>query len=313
MHPSMMRPLKSSEENRMIRLNLGNSAEIIEFRFPLEWDPAALSGLTLTINDQSGNKLADAAAATLYTEAALDSDSRRYSREIVLEDNSDELAVGDPIRLSGILGHEDHTVKGWDSDNLTAELEKYVDRDFAAGSTVNRLSATIEVDLSDTDTFPAGTELLLIWTPTGTGGQCTREAVISAYQQMDLAGLRDEMQDIYPRAYDALTAPRDRLARVASRARGDIRSRLLIMDPAFEINSIRDQDVLVPAIAAQCAVLWTLNGDDDLEMERETYKGQVEAEIDVLSKLNIWVDEDDDLIEDPLENREHNMIFHKGW
>lgn len=298
----------------MRRLNLGNSAEIIRFRYPLEWEPADLTGLTLAINDQAANELMAADAATLYTESALDADANRYARKIVLENGSEDLEIGDLIRIQGILGYEDHTVKGYDSANLTAELEAHIDRDFEAGATVNRLSATIEVDLSDTDVFPAGTMLLLIWTPTGTGGPITQEAIISSYRQIDMSGLSEMMQDIYPRAYKALTTPRDRLKRVAARAVSDIRKRLLIMDDQFEINNIRDMDALLPVVSAQCAVLWTLNGDDDLDEERKTYKAEVDTEIEILSKDDIlWVDVDADLVDDPLEKRAHLHIFHTGW
>lgn len=296
------------------RFSLGNAAEVIDLPYPLEWSPADLTGLTLNINDQDGNELMAADDATLYTEATLSVDSLRYSRDITLTEEDGALAIGDLIRIEGILGYENHTVKGWDADNLTAELEEYIDRDFEAGSTVNRLSATIEVDISDTDVFPAGKQLVLIWTPTGTGGVITEIAVVSSYRQVDIAGLSLELQDVYPRAYKALKEPRDRLARVAARARSDIRKQLLLVDEEFEINNIRDQDAILPAVAAQCAVLWTLNGDEQLEDERKMYLSQVAAEIDTLSKLSeLWVDSDSDLVDDPLEKREHPPIFHKGW
>ena len=297
----------------MRRLNLGNSAETICLEFPLEWDLSALTGLTLTINDQDANELMAADPVSLYTATALDVESRRYSREITLESGSEDLEMGDHVRIIGVLGYEDHVVKGYDSDDLTAELEDYVDRDFEVGAIVYRLSAVATVDLSDTDMFAAGTELLLIWTPTGTGGPFTQEASISSYRQIDIAGLGRELRDIYPRVYDGLIKPRDRLESIAARARNTIRSRLLIMDSQFEINDIRDQSLLLPAIAAQCAVLWSLNGDKEMEDERKVYRSQISSEIDILSKLDIWVDPDADLVDDPLEKRAHPHIFHKGW
>ena len=297
----------------MRRLNLGNSSEVIELEFPLEWEPADLTELTLTINDRDGTELMPAETTTLYTATVLDTASYRYCRELTLEAGSDDLEIGDRIRVTGVLGYEDHVVKGYDSVDLTAELEEYVDRDFEEGATIHRLSAIVTVDLSDTDTFPAGEELVLIWTPTGTGGPFTQEASISSYRQIDIAGLTEELEAVYPRAHKALKKPKSRLGRVVARARSDIRSRLLIMDPQFEINDIRDQSILIPAVAAQCAVLWSLNGDDDMDEERKVYRGQVSSEIDVLSKLNLWVDQDDDLVEDQLEERTHPHIFHKGW
>jgi hypothetical protein len=297
----------------MRHLNLGNSSEIIQLDFPLEWDPSVLTELTLTINDQANNELMAAAEASLYTSTTLENGVSRYDREIVLADESEDLEIGDCVRIVGVLGYEDHTVKGYDVDNLTAELEDYADRDFEVGAAVHRLSAVSTVDLSDTDTFPAGTELVLIWTPTGTGGPFTQTAKISSYQQIDIAGLSSELKDIYPRVYDGLTKPRNRLERVSASARRDIRSRLLIMDSNFDINLIRDQSILIPAVAAQCAVLWAVNGDDDMKEEREVYGLRVASEVDVLSKLSLWVDEDSDLVDDPLEDRTHPHIFHKGW
>ena len=178
---------------------------------------------------------------------------------------------------------------------------------------MRRLSAIATVDLSDEDVFPAGTDLVLIWTPTGTGGPVTDTATISTYQQTELAGLSEELQDVYPRVYDGLTKPKDRLRRVSSRAKGDISKLLMTMDTRFDISKIRDQSLIVPAVAAQCAVLWSMNGDDDIKDERAAYRLQVQTEVEILSKLNIWVDQDGDLVDDPGESRVHPHIFRKGW
>lgn len=295
----------------MRRLNLGNDAETLRLELPIEWNPADLTGLTLTINDQSGNELMVAAAVTLWTPTTLDGAVAACSTSCTLAAGSDDLAPGDGIMVIGAGGRERMVVKGYAA--LVAEVDTIFSLDFADGDDVYGLFGTIEVDLSDTSVFPAGQELLLIWTPAGSGGPITEEAVISSYRQVDIAGLREELRDVYPRAYVGLTVPRDRLERIAARARNDIRKQLLAMDQSLELNTIRDQDLILPAVAAQCAVLWTLNGDDELDNERATFKEQVSAELALISTLDVWGDSDGDLVDDPLERRDHPPVFHNGW
>lgn len=295
----------------MIRLNLGNDAEVIRFELPLEWNPADLTGLTLAIEDKAGNTLAAAAAATLYTATTLDGAVSATDSSITLADGADALNPGDRILVVGAGGSEQKTVKGYAS--LVAEVDTIFELGYSDGDDVYGLFATIEVDISDTDDFPAGQELLLIWTPAGTGGVQTQEAEVSAYRQIDVAGLAIELQDVYPRAYTGLTTPRYRLGRIAVRAQSDVRKLLLTQDPTCELNQIRDMDIIRPAVAAQCAVLWTLNGDDELTEERKMYREQLATEIDLLAKMPIWHDEDDDGVEDSGEERVHPHYFCKGW
>jgi len=297
----------------MRELNYNSDSEKIRLDYPYQWNPLSITGLTLTINDRDGTELVAATEASLYSETSLDTECRRYSRSITLVSGSGSLDIGDTIRIKGILGFEDHFVKGWDLDNLTAELENFVDRDFESGSTVHKLSATVTVDLSDTDTFTAGKELLLIWEPTGTGAKLTELGIVSQYQQDDLAGFEGEFRDIYPRAYIGLTQPRNRLKNVMTAAQNEVRSMLLERDPRFDISKIRDQDILNPAIMASCAVHWALNGDDRIKDERAEYKSRLSNEIQRLTVLPVWVDTDDDTVQDDGETVAHPYFFSTGW
>lgn len=294
-------------------LNLGNSAETLRIEFPLEWDPSALTGLTLAINNRDGSELAAAAAVTLWTATTLDGAVAVTATSCTLADGSDELFPGDGIMFSGAGGTERKVVKGYDASTELLEVDSIFERDFSDGDDVYGLFGTIEVDLSNLTTFPAGQKLMLIWSPTGTGGDITELAEIATYMQVDIAGLGEQIRDVWPRAYKGLTVPRDRLKRVARRARNDIRKQLLAINPRFEINLVRDQSVLIEAIAAQCAVIWTLGGDEKLKDERAAAREQVAIEVETLSKLNIWADTDGDGVEDAGETKAHPTTFHIGW
>jgi hypothetical protein len=297
----------------MRTIDYGSDSEILTFEFPQEWNPSDLDGLTIQIADRDGNELLAASAATLYSETTLDSDTSRYSFSIILADGSGALSPGDHIRISGVLGYEDHVVKGWSPSDLTATLEGFIDRDFEAGATINRLCAVADIDVSDTDTFSAGKELVITWTPAGTGSPSTELGIISQHIQVEPEGFALYFRSLYPRAYEGLIKPWGRMDEVKAAAIEEVRDRLLEKDTRFDISLVRDQSILRPAIAAACAVNWTLNGDKNINDERKYYERRLEQCIERLSKLPVWVDLDDDAVQDDDETIAHPQIFYAGW
>jgi hypothetical protein len=297
----------------MRELNYNNAAETIRLAYPHSWDPADITGLTLTINDRSGNELASAAPATLWTSTTLDGAVSAYATSLTLDAGADDLEPDDLIMLVGAGGKEIQTVRGYDSATKIVTLDSVLRNGYSDGDAVYGMFATIEVDLSDTDVFPAGKELVLIWTPIGTGAPFTETGAISKYRQIDSAGFEGLFRDLYPRAHLGLTQPRNRLSSVLRIAKQEIKTRLLAKDPTFDITKIRDQDLLKPSLMASCAVIWARDGDHVLEDERKEYKDVLLTAIETLAALPIWIDPDEDNIQDTGEISAHPPIFMAGY
>jgi hypothetical protein len=297
----------------MRELRHNSASETIRLAYPHGWDPADITGLTLTINDRAGNELAEAAAATLWTPTTLNGAVSAYTTSLTLDAGADDLEPDDLIMLDGAGGIEIQTVKGYDSATKLVTLDSILRNGYSDGDAVYGMFAVIEIDLSDTDVFPVGKELVLIWTPAGTGAPFTENGAIFKYRQIDSAGFEGLFRDLYPRAHLGLTQPRNRLPSVLRIAKQEIKTRLLAKDPTFDITKIRDQNLIEPSLMASCAVIWARDGDQVLEDERKEYKDALLTAIETLAALPIWIDPDEDNIQDTGEISAHPPIFMAGY
>lgn len=290
---------------------LTNKDTELRLEYPRTWDVSSLTAVSLQIADFDATELLASTEASLYTEATLDVDSRRYSRSITLNAGSGALAIWDLIRIDGINGYEEHIVKGYDSTNLTAELEDHVDRDFEAGSTVNRMTAIATVDLSDTDVFPAGEQLVITWTPTGTGDSITELAEIETDSQIDVSTFTSEFSALYSRAYDALKKPADRLDTIIRLAQSELR--LDLASRGCDIARIKDSTLISPPLMAKVAEMWARDGDEASNDEFERHSKAYSAALESLCQLPIWVDLDGDGVNDDGETMDHPVYFERVW
>lgn len=279
-------PVEIIRDNRMQTLT--HATESIGIGFPRSWDPAELSAVSVTLEDLATGDTLLTASAQLYPAAALAFDARRYSTDIILTEGASALHAGDLIRISGGGGSEDHTVKGWNSSTRTVTLEGIADIEFEAGSTVHRLSAVAAVDLSDTEVFPAGTQLLVTWTPSGAGSKFTQICEVEESSQVDIAGFTSDFKALYSRAYGALTKPENRLDTIIRLARGELR---LDLESRFlDIARIKDQTLIAPPLMAKVAEMWARDGDEQTSDELVKYQRAYSAALKSLCKNPIWVD-----------------------
>ena len=288
-----------------------NTTDLLKIEFPRTWDPALLSSLNVKVADFQGEELVEETAADLYVPSTLSLDARRYARSITLTVDDDELEVGDLIRIVGVLGVEEHVVKGWDESTLTAELEEHVDRDFESGALVYRMSAYAAVDMSDTDTFPAGLQMVVTWTPSGTGGALTRLAEIEESIQADIADFTTKFRALYKRAYRALTTPENNLDTVLDAAKDELRTDLL--DRGLDISRIKDQRILTPPLMAQVALMWARDGDENTADEMVVYQKAYSAAFEKLCRKPIWQDKNGDGVLTDDEVTVHPPQFERNW
>lgn len=288
-----------------------NQTNKIKISFPADWDPSLLAGLTLSISDNQGGAILAPAAATLWTPTVLDSSASQYVTELYLDAGADDLDIGDIVRIEGLLGREDHTVKGFDPSTKTTTLETILERSFEAGAAVNALNAFITVDFSDTDDYAPGTQLVLTWTPTGTGSPYTILAEIEAFNQIEVAEFIEEFKAVYHRAYNALITPADRLRIVLRNAQSRLRMDLLSRN--LDVARIKDQRLITPSLMALVAMIWATNGDDELIEERKVLAGEYSTLLETLCALPIWVDSDGDGIEGDGETQDHPKYYERVW
>jgi hypothetical protein len=293
-----------------------NQTDTIWMSFPPTWDPSVITALTLKVADRSGNELMASTAADLYTATTLDADALRYADTVTLDAAAEDLSPGDVIRIVGSSGYEDRTVKGYDSISKVAILEQIIDNEYADGDSVYRLSAPVTVDFTDTNVYPAGQQLLLTWTPTGTGAPFTQLAEIAPTIQLDIEGFEVGFKALFRRAYEGLKEPEDRLDTVFEEAQKSLRRELI--SRRLDVTRVMDQDVMEPCLRLLCAIYWARGGElsdnnPNLKDELAEWRLDYKAEFELLCKNPIWVDDDIDDIQDPGETTSHEPYFRKGW
>jgi hypothetical protein len=292
-----------------------NDTTTIVINYPRSWEPESLTDLKLQIDDANGNEsgepLMSATSASIYTETTVKYAVYRYDFKITLADGSEDLSIGDMVRIKGVLGYEDHTVKGYDAVNNIVTFEEHLDRDFEIGATINRLSAISTVDFSDTDTYPPGIQIVLTWIPTGTGASFSDLAEIEADDQIDLAAFIVDLKAVYPRAYDALTKPSDRIDTVIRIAQDHMR--LSLASRGLDIARIKDQRLLTSPLVDLVAYLWARGGDVASADERDTIGKAYSASLSELCSLPLWVDNNGDGIRQNTEIQDYPVYFERVW
>jgi hypothetical protein len=289
-----------------------NSTTSIPLVFPQGWDPSTLTGVTLQIARKTDAEELQAATATaLYTATALDDDADQFASSFELADGAGALVSGDIIRLSGVSGYEDHIVKGYDATSRTVEIELVLGRDFEEGAAVYRLSTIATVDFSDTDDYPPGTQLVLTWTPTGSGDVFTERAEIDDRVQLDVAEFSADFAALYPRAWKALHEPQDRFDRILRMAQDELR--IVLSSRGLDPTRLVDQRLLSPPLMATLARYWLINGDEQMEDERKIIESNYSAQIERLCNLPVWVDSDIDGVEDTDETTSHPQQYERVW
>lgn len=288
-----------------------NATTTIPLVFPRGWNPASITDVKLTIADKATNPLQTATSAALYTATTLDGDADQFASSFTLADTAGDLVPGDLIRLSGVGGYEDHVVKGYDPATYTVTIELVLGRDFEDGADVYRLSAISTVDFSDTDVYPPGTQLVLTWTPTGSGDVFTELAEIDDRWQLDVAAFTADFLALYPRAYKALSVPQDRFDRLLRMAQDQLR--LVLSSRGLDATRLVDQRLLSPPLMSLLALYWLANGDEQMSDERGVISSAYSAQVEQLCQLPVWVDGDIDGVEDDGETTSHPQTYERVW
>ena len=188
------------------------------------------------------------------------------------------------------------------------EIETIVDNPYDAGDSVYLLECTYTLDTTDTDSYQKTGEYKVSWSPVGTGIDSSDIYQILA-ESLQIDGFELSFKSIYPRAYDALFQPVNRLKEVLSAAEERLYGDLICDN--LDMYSVKDKRVMKPVLMACVAYLWCLNGDDTLEDERKELKVDYSSRLASLKKMPIWIDSNADDIKDETEVQDHGPSFYE--
>ena len=294
----------------MKQLKYNTADNDIRIDFPEEWNIADLTGLTATIKDTDGVELLAVTAVTIYPSTTLDGATDRYSETLVLDSGATAPDKGDLLTLVGSGGTEVVKVKGYDPALFTVTLEEITENQYDDGDAVYGGFGNITVDTTDTDVFVLGKNVQILWTPAGTG-TVTKELFDIARFSMDLVSLRARFQNLYPRAYKAFTVPTDRFSDMVVEAESEVKEQMA--SDLMVYDGLCGQEPVLITIMAQMAYMWTWNGDDEIEDEREFLKERYNTKYAVLKALPIWTDINQDDKKDENEISSHEHVFDRRW
>lgn len=222
------------------------------------------------------------------------------------------LQSGDAIKILGASGDEIQRVKGWKASTSTAEIEGILENAHDDSAEVFGLFSDVTVDLSDTAVYTAGIVVRLVWTPTGDGQPITELAQVSV-SALDIAGIRQDVADIYPRVYKTYTIPVDKFDRMVKHAERKVQNSL--GHNLIDAQRVVDQDRIKDYVVAMMAYVWSLSGDIDKEDERKVINSELERCHTLIVNDPFWQDHNQDGVEDEVEvsSYDPSSIEERSW
>lgn len=293
---------------RQIRYN--HATNVLRFEFPVEWKGDDITGATLAIKDRDGAELLAAQSLTLYTATELDGAVAQWQKVITLDSAAEDLAPGDPILIDGVAGPELRRVKGYDAVTYEVKLETILQNDHADADAVYGLWGTYTLDTTTVATWTAGLICTLIWTPAG-AGQATTYDVQIAKSTVEVEGLARRFSSLFPRAYKSFTDTTNRLDDMVAEAKSQVYEELDLNN--MDLPRIVDQDAISTAIMYKMAVLWAEGADLDKQDERNHLLKQYESKKAIALSRVIWIDQNQNSIEDDGETTDHEHKFARAW
>ena len=284
----------------MRQIPYNNAAATLYFAYPPGWDIDSITGVNITVNNTAGTELLAADATTLFTATTLD------AATTVGADNVSLTAVtgateGRPYYIpSSSSGKSEHLVCRYvDTSGKNVYVERELRAAHASGAAFKGTYCTYDLDTStvaDFTTTGANSQLVIIWTPVGSDDLPIyerAEVAISDYQASDFES-RFEM--LYPREHQVIKAKTQPMADYYDESREQLR--IALRSRGFQMNRAVDQSLLTPALLAHTRYLVTLSGGDKWVGEREAAMGEYVRQFETLCSESLWIDMDQDLIED---------------
>jgi len=191
------------------------------------------------------------------------------------------------------------------------QLESILDNAHDEDEKVWGLFGTYTLDTTTIADYPKGQICTFLLTPDNGDSPFTVFRQVAA-SSLELTGLRGEFMDGYPRYYDLLTNPVDRLARVQQQAERHVYNWCL--SEGLDIQRLVGQTVILDAVMTRMAYLALNSGDVQTDDERKFLSAEYESQLGIILKLPLWTDDNQDNIEGDGETSTHIPTFSgKTW
>lgn len=286
---------------------------IVRFVPPDSWGVSNISKVTLRLLNRSGVTLLSAEVDPSPADVVA-KDSPVYSDTITIDTDIDPApepyVKGDPLSIVSAWGRNLVSVKGYAPETGEITVDELLDGGVSAGSGVYRRFFDFEVDLSDPSAFVPGSPVTLEW-GCPEFPSVTELAELALYDQLSIPDFEKKFERLYPRAYDGLKRPIDRLADVYAAAVDTLRVKLL--RNLLDVSRVRDVEFLRPVLMILCCRMWAANADGDLADERKNIEKQLAEAYQDLISAPVWVDADGNLTEETVETTDHSNFFERRW
>jgi hypothetical protein len=288
----------------MQKIHYESDSQILRLEFPFSWDVSSLSEVNLTIRDTQGNILDADIACTLWTASELVGAVSQYDRSIILAADCDALSPGDWLTLD----NENVKVLQYSSTLREVTLCDPLRYDHEDECPVYGRFATCEIDVSNTDIFAKGLQLVLSWQPdVGFPVEELGEILTNTFQ---IPGLDERFSTLHPREYDALVSDgrlKSMLDETVNQLTAELRLRGIFID------RVVDKNFLIPCLLSKMRWLTLLNGDLSYNDERQVAQAEYQRQFELVCASPIWQDVNQDQKKSDSEVDSHQMYFERGF
>ncbi len=204
--------------------------------------------------------------------------------------------------------HEDVVVQNVNTSTKVVELEEYLNFDHTTAAAVSGRFITYDLDASDTDTFKSGLDMLIVWDLFDTDDPAWREDAEILKREVGFGGLEKKFNTLYPHYHTQI--PAGEFDTYQTAAYDELRM-LFEWKAQRDIDKLVNPDNLEPVLLRQIAYDIAYAGDDAWEQERLAMKMERDDWLTRMSQALIWIDSDQDDIEDDSEVQSMGRPLHR--
>jgi hypothetical protein len=287
-------------------IKFGDGSFGLEFEFPIRWNEAAVTSVTLSITDDAGTVLLDDASCTLWS-GVIKTGTAPEAQDLSLQVTSASIprkGMRYRIESSDSYGNaEDVFLDSFvlDSSNeYTFTIERELRFYHAASEEVYGCYAIYSLNASDTDTFSLGRMLKLTWTPDSNDQAYTQRFVVTG-----VAGSHPKLWNDLRRAYPGeweLVQDEDLDSLEAIIMDGFDTE---VVDLHLDSNRVVDQDILNRGrlLFARKDLLEARNPSSPaLPVATKAY---ISWRANLASSVALWTDRNENNVNDDGEERRH--------
>lgn len=288
------------------QIKYNDSSFTLRFEFPDDWAIASITGVDVSITDAGGSTMLASTAATLYTSVALASAAAVGDATVTLGGTPGALSRGDRLLIAASAAGRDEIieVESYNSSTKVVSLRHSIQYAHSSTTALYPCWCTYALDTSTTATWAAGEECTVMWTP-DTDDNPVPELYTIGKTEFGSSETLDRFRVQYPSLYEA----RDRsgIEDVEAEARRRVGMHCKVKN--MDLNRLVDQDLMSPSIVEMMANLIASGGGDNAEYEQQTTWERFVREFELFASLPVWVDDDQDLIQDEEEVQKHAVPF----